>query len=145
MAELCVSGDWCWAARLGSASGLPSTHSSTGDGIIAALQVLQGVWQALWPHIGGGAQGLAHKCRAKVLGSRCVISAVSEVAPARSTLAGGGRSGEQAPGSTGRCLLRLSGNEPLLRVIWSKGRCQQVGVRRGQLTWRPGARLLFAD
>jgi len=88
-------------------------HTSTGDGIIAALQVLKAL-QRSGQTLFEARQGM-FKCPQKLINVRYTPSAISPVEDA-SVLAAVAES-EARMGEAGRVLLRLSGTEPLVRVM----------------------------
>ncbi|GGE54620.1 phosphoglucosamine mutase [Halopseudomonas oceani] len=88
-------------------------HTSTGDGIIAALQVLK----ALQSSGRTLAQACAsmHKCPQKLINVRYAPGATSPLE--QSAVKAAVVEAEQRLGEAGRVLLRLSGTEPLVRVM----------------------------
>lgn len=88
-------------------------HTSTGDGIIAALQVLKAL-QRSGQRL-DQACGPMQKCPQKLINVRYDKSAQSPLTNA--DLQDAVRQTEERLGETGRVLLRLSGTEPVIRVM----------------------------
>lgn len=88
-------------------------HTSTGDGIIAALQVLKAL-QRSGQTLAEARQGM-FKCPQKLINVRYTPGAVSPMEDP-GVLAAVAES-EARMGDAGRVLLRLSGTEPLVRVM----------------------------
>ncbi|MEH6566879.1 MAG: phosphoglucosamine mutase [Halopseudomonas sp.] len=88
-------------------------HTSTGDGIIAALQVLKAL-QRSGQSLAEARQGM-QKCPQKLINVRYTPGAVSPVDDAGVQAAVAET--EARMGEAGRVLLRLSGTEPLVRVM----------------------------
>ncbi len=88
-------------------------HTSTGDGIIAALQVLKAL-QRSGQTLAEARQGM-RKCPQKLINVRYAPGAVSPVDDP-GVLAAVAET-EARMGAAGRVLLRLSGTEPLVRVM----------------------------
>jgi phosphoglucosamine mutase len=105
-------------------------RTTTGDGIISALQVLAEV-QAMGQPLAELASGmekypqklvnikLGNKDPKEVMAAEAIINAVREV--------------EQEMGKQGRVLLRPSGTEPLIRVMLEGSDAAQVEQLTGQL------------
>ncbi len=88
-------------------------HTSTGDGIIAALQVLRAL-KRTGQTLGQARQGM-HKCPQKLINVRYARGAQSPLA--NPDLQSAVAEAESRLGDTGRVLLRLSGTEPVIRVM----------------------------
>ncbi len=88
-----------------------SDHSTTGDGLIAALQVLAGLVET-----GEPASALLHRfdpLPQKLVNVRFAGGSPLENATVKAAIAGG----EERLGGAGRVLIRRSGTEPLIRVM----------------------------
>jgi len=86
--------------------------TSTGDGIVSALQVLLAVWRS------GKPLGDLRQAMTKLPQTMINVRISQRFDPlARSDIAGAVKAAEQELGSTGRILLRASGTEPLIRVM----------------------------
>ncbi|KAA0691330.1 phosphoglucosamine mutase [Halopseudomonas laoshanensis] len=114
-------------------------HSSTGDGIIAALQVLKALQRA-GLSLAEARQGM-HKCPQVLINVRYQRGSESPLADA--TLQAAVKESEQRLGQTGRVLLRLSGTEPVLRVMVEGQDAKQVSAEANGLAAQ--VRALFAD
>lgn len=114
-------------------------HSSTGDGIIAALQVLKALQRSSLS-LAEARQGM-HKCPQVLINVRYQRGSESPLADA--TLQAAVKESEQRLGHTGRVLLRLSGTEPVLRVMVEGQDAKQVSAEANGLAAQ--VRALFAD
>lgn len=114
-------------------------HSSTGDGIIAALQVLKALQRSGLSL--AEARKRMSKCPQVLINVRYQRGSVSPLADA--TLLAAVEQAEQRLGHTGRVLLRLSGTEPLLRVMVEGQDASQVSAEANGLAAQ--VRTLFAD
>lgn len=114
-------------------------HSSTGDGIIAALQVLKAL-QRSGRSLAEARRGMK-KCPQVLINVRYQRGSESPLADP--TLQDAVRESEQRLGQTGRVLLRLSGTEPVLRVMVEGQDAEQVSAEANGLAAR--VRALFAD
>ncbi|MBQ0743972.1 MAG: phosphoglucosamine mutase [Pseudomonas sp.] len=114
-------------------------HSSTGDGIIAALQVLKALQRA-GLSLAEARQGM-RKCPQVLINVRYQRGSESPLADA--TLQAAVKESEQRLGQTGRVLLRLSGTEPVLRVMVEGQDAKQVSAEANGLAAQ--VRALFAD
>ena len=114
-------------------------HSSTGDGIIAALQVLKALQRA-GLSLAAARQGM-RKCPQVLINVRYQRGSESPLADA--TLQAAVKESEQRLGQTGRVLLRLSGTEPVLRVMVEGQDAKQVSAEANGLAAQ--VRALFAD
>lgn len=114
-------------------------HSSTGDGIIAALQVLRALQRA-GLSLAEARQGM-RKCPQVLINVRYQRGSESPLADA--TLQAAVKESEQRLGQTGRVLLRLSGTEPVLRVMVEGQDAKQVSAEANGLAAQ--VRALFAD
>lgn len=86
--------------------------TSTGDGIVSALQVLLAVWRS------GKPLGELRQAMTKLPQTMINVRISERFDPlARSDIAGAVKAAERELGSTGRILLRASGTEPLMRVM----------------------------
>ncbi|GGD07589.1 phosphoglucosamine mutase [Halopseudomonas salina] len=88
-------------------------HSSTGDGIIAALQVLKAL-QGSGQTLSEARQGM-QKCPQVLINVRYQRGSASPLADPG--LQSAVKAAEDRLGASGRVLLRLSGTEPLIRVM----------------------------
>lgn len=88
-------------------------HSSTGDGIIAALQVLKAL-QSSGQTLSEARQGM-QKCPQVLINVRYQRGSASPLADPG--LQSAVKAAEDRLGASGRVLLRLSGTEPLIRVM----------------------------
>ncbi|WP_339847647.1 phosphoglucosamine mutase [uncultured Halopseudomonas sp.] len=88
-------------------------HSSTGDGIIAALQVLRAL-QSSGQTLSEARQGM-HKCPQVLINVRYARGTASPLADPG--LKSAVSAAEDRLGASGRVLLRLSGTEPVIRVM----------------------------
>lgn len=88
-------------------------HSSTGDGIIAALQVLKAL-QSSGQTLAEARQGM-HKCPQVLINVRYQRGTASPLADPG--LQSAVKAAEERLGDSGRILLRLSGTEPVIRVM----------------------------
>lgn len=114
-------------------------HSSTGDGIIAALQVLKAL-QRSGQTLAEARKGML-KCPQVLINVRYQRGSESPLAD--STLLAAVEAAEQRLGHTGRVLLRLSGTEPVLRVMVEGQDAKQVSAEANGLAAQ--VRALFAD
>lgn len=114
-------------------------HSSTGDGIIAALQVLKAL-QRSGQTLAEARKGM-HKCPQVLINVRYQRGSESPLADP--TLLAAVEAAEQRLGHTGRVLLRLSGTEPLLRVMVEGQDAKLVSAEANGLAAQ--VRALFAD
>lgn len=114
-------------------------HSSTGDGIIAALQVLRAL-QRSGLTLAEARKGM-HKCPQVLINVRYQRGSGSPLADP--TLLAAVQEAEQRLGQTGRVLLRLSGTEPVLRVMVEGQDAKQVSAEAEELAAQ--VRTLFAD
>jgi phosphoglucosamine mutase len=86
--------------------------TSTGDGIVSALQVLLAVWRS------GKPLGELRQAMTKLPQTMINVRISQRFDPlARSDIAGAVKAAEQELGSSGRIMLRASGTEPLIRVM----------------------------
>ena len=88
-------------------------HTSTGDGIIAALQVIKAL-QRSGQTLSQACEGM-RKCPQRLINVRYAPGAVSPVDDP--TVQAAVAETEARMGEAGRVLLRLSGTEPLVRVM----------------------------
>ncbi len=113
-------------------------HTSTGDGIIAALQVLRAL-QLSGQSLAKARKGM-HKCPQKLINVHYRKSSESPLADP--TLQAAVRETEARLGEAGRVLLRLSGTEPVIRVMVEGEDAAQVQAEAEKLAEQ--VRSLFA-
>lgn len=113
-------------------------HTSTGDGIIAALQVLRAL-QLAGQTLGQARRGM-HKCPQTLINVRYVRGEGSPLADPG--LQAAVMDAEQRLGDSARVLLRLSGTEPVIRVMVEGQDAGQVQAEAEKLADR--VRSLFA-
>ncbi|WP_304639940.1 phosphoglucosamine mutase [Pseudomonas sp.] len=113
-------------------------HTSTGDGIIAALQVLRAL-QLAGRTLGEARQGM-HKCPQTLINVRYARGAGSPLTDPG--LQAAVAEAEERLGESGRVLLRLSGTEPVIRVMVEGQDVGQVNAEAEKLADR--VRALFA-
>lgn len=113
-------------------------HTSTGDGIIAALQVLRAL-KRTGQTLGQARQGM-NKCPQKLINVRYARGSESPLA--NPELQSEVANAEQRLGGAGRVLLRLSGTEPVIRVMVEGEDAQQVNQEAEALADK--VRQLFA-
>ncbi|WP_150305074.1 phosphoglucosamine mutase [Pseudomonas saliphila] len=104
-------------------------HTSTGDGIIAALQVMRAL-QLSGMTLGAARKGM-RKCPQKLVNVRYQGGQGSPLD--HPELQAGVRQAEQRMGEAGRVLLRLSGTEPVIRVMVEGQDAEQVETEVGIL------------
>ncbi|HDZ55728.1 MAG TPA: phosphoglucosamine mutase [Pseudomonas xinjiangensis] len=104
-------------------------HTSTGDGIIAALQVLKAL-QRSGQSLAEARRGM-YKCPQKLINVRYSPSQDSLLD--NPELQAAVQQAEQRMGDSGRVLLRLSGTEPLIRVMVEGADGAQVEKEAGTL------------
>src|SRR5690606_31269470 len=104
-------------------------HTSTGDGIIAALQVLRAL--QLSGLTLSAARKRMHKCPQKLVNVRYQSGQGSPLD--HPELQAGVRQAEERMGEAGRVLLRLSGTEPVIRVMVEGQDAEQVETEVGIL------------
>jgi phosphoglucosamine mutase len=88
-----------------------SDYSTTGDGLMAALQVLAAIVDSGRP-VSEVAKVFAPVPQ-HLHNIRCNAGAAMEAAPVKAAV----RAGERRLGTSGRLLVRKSGTEPLLRIM----------------------------
>lgn len=109
--EQLVKNDWVLGGE-GSGHLVLRDCTSTGDGIVSALQVLLAVWRS------GKSLGELRQAMTKLPQTMINVRITERFDPlARSDISDAVKAAEQELGSTGRILLRASGTEPLIRVM----------------------------